>query len=213
MSETLGGLIGELLDEAAEAVPGPLRAVGRAALKAMLKRRLEAAREIALEEIRVGDRSLWEAEPDEVVAIVYRYLRAAQEGAARINLRLLARVIAGQAHMGNLKADEFLYYADILASLRREEIIALAKIHHLDLQMSAASPPDKKALCDAFEKELVPSIFSSQDELLATCMGVTRTGLVLEQTDYMLFDYRASPLLHRLVALAPFEGLGDGSKP
>jgi hypothetical protein len=41
----------------------------------------------------------------------------------------MAKMIAGQAHRGNLLNDEFLYYADMLASLRREEVLVLGRLY------------------------------------------------------------------------------------
>jgi len=41
----------------------------------------------------------------------------------------MAKVIAGQAHRGNLLADEFLYHADMLASLRREGVLVLGTLY------------------------------------------------------------------------------------
>jgi hypothetical protein len=69
---------------------------------------------------------------DDAAAFLLRYLRAAQEGAARLNLRLMARVVVGKAHAGEpLYADEFLRYADTLASLARNEVVLLgALIRH-----------------------------------------------------------------------------------
>ena len=99
------------------------------AIEQLFRHRAEVARDILLDELRGADKTLAAAEIEEAAAIFYRYMRAAQEGGARLNLRLMAKVIAGQAHRGNLLADEFLYYADMLASLRREEILVLGTLY------------------------------------------------------------------------------------
>jgi hypothetical protein len=63
--------------------------------------------------------------------VVVRYLRAAREGAARLNLRLLAKAIAGKLQSGRLVADEFLQYAEALASLSRDEIIVIGTMYKM----------------------------------------------------------------------------------
>jgi hypothetical protein len=160
------------------------------------------ARDILLDEIRSGTKTLGDAEVEEAAAIFYRYMRAAQEGGARLNLRLMAKVIAGQAHRGNLLADEFLYYADMLASLRREEILALGTLYRhwkSDARVDAAG-----AALSGAKAELIPKVFRDNEEFLATLGAAARTGLV---TYISGFDrvYMVSPLMDRLYALAPFE--------
>lgn len=96
------------------------------AIQQVFKKRLDAAREILMEEIGNGYKDMSDAAKlEEVAAIIYRYGRAAQEGAARTNLRLLAQVIAGKNFSEAPAADKFLYYADILSSLKLEEIVLL----------------------------------------------------------------------------------------
>ena len=93
------------------------------------RRRAERARDILLDELRRGERVLSASEVDETVAVLLRYGRAAQEGAPRLNLRLMAKVIASQAQNSTLYADEFLHHAEMLAGLRREEIVLLGIVH------------------------------------------------------------------------------------
>lgn len=57
---------------------------------------------------------------------MYRYARAVHEGVGRVNLRLLAAVLAGQLAHGAVYADEFYRWADVLAGLTTEEIVVLA---------------------------------------------------------------------------------------
>lgn len=89
-------------------------------LQSIFRKKAEEAREILLDEIRFGQSPA--LAEDEAVYIIYRYLRAAQEGAARINLRLLSQVIARDTELTSLTADRFLYYSDIISSLTIDEI-------------------------------------------------------------------------------------------
>jgi hypothetical protein len=66
-------------------------------LSRILRSRADQARQIFIEEVRQTTRAIRDAaEADEFVAITYRYLQAACEGAARLNLRLMAKVVRGQ---------------------------------------------------------------------------------------------------------------------
>jgi hypothetical protein len=97
-----------------------------ARLLGYFRRRAEQARDILFEELRRA--SLSEAQAaseDDAIAVIVRYLRAAREGAARLNLRLLAEAIAGKLRSGQLFADEFLQYAETLASLSRDEVVVI----------------------------------------------------------------------------------------
>ena len=173
-----------------------------------MRRRLQAAGELLLVELRRGDRTLAEVEEDELAAVVYRYSQAAQEGAARLNLRLMAAVIAGQAFRGNLVADEFLYYADVLASLRREEIILVAALwrHANSPEVVALQEAERARTAESAARcELVPLLFATDAEFVATEGALMRTGLITAVSGFGALLFATTPLLARLQALAPFE--------
>src|SRR5215210_3714851 len=69
-------------------------------LQSVFHRRAEAARDIFLDEMRHGEKTMDADEVEEAVTVVHHHLRAAQEGSARANLRVMARVIDGQARRG-----------------------------------------------------------------------------------------------------------------
>ena len=179
-----------------------------AVLQPLLRRRLRAARDILLEELRSGEKRLPPTQIDEAVAITYRYFRAAQEGAARLNLRLLASVIAGRARLSALVADEFLCDADMIASLRREEIMLLAKLHHAwgSDWLKASSRPNwpEEAIRWATD-QLAPSVFQDRQSLEAAAGAIVRTGLLKLVPGTLGFSFSPTPLLARLASLAPLE--------
>ncbi|MCA2411851.1 hypothetical protein HFN55_32780 [Rhizobium leguminosarum] len=107
--------------------------------KKVMAMRISAAQAVLLEELAKGRASAIDPLPDDAATVTFRYMRAAQEGAARLNLRLLAGVITGQISGPGLYADEFLRWADILAGLRREEILVLGVMQRLNDQ-----PPNPK---------------------------------------------------------------------
>lgn len=168
-------------------VPGAssIGAVATSVLDGLKKKRIERAREIMIAELKAGHVTLDSSnvqELEESVAILQRYLRAAEEGAARPNLRLLAAVFAGQIHERSFAADDFLYFADMLASLRRDEVILLATILR-----TSARHPDKPgadsstrlAANTVARSELVPRIFEDNDHFNAVGNSLQRTGLIL----------------------------------
>ncbi len=193
----LSGFVTDAIGEILSYGAGTLGAVAGIALSELMKKRAEDAREIALDELRRGAVTLREAgEPEEVVAVLHRYLREAREGRARLNLRLMAKIMAGQAYRGNLVADEFLYYADLVASLRREEVMLVAAVLKHDGDMSRIAA------------ELVPQPFASSSDLNAASAAVTRTGLIYNDNEGLSTTanrYRPSPLLKRLAQLVRFD--------
>ncbi len=150
-----------------------------ATISRITQRRAEAAREILLSEMALG-RALIEPNEDEAVAVTLRYMRAAQEGTARLNLRLLAGVIAGKISGGGLYADEFLRWADILAGLKREEVITLGVMQRLAEQppvVSASVAPSLQFWLNC--SEVLQREYGLEGHV-ATAMGhaLLRTGLV-----------------------------------
>lgn len=85
------------------------------------KKRWEKARDIGLSEMRRGNRLETDViDADEYVAIVYRYLRAATEATATLNLRILAKVMHGQILCQTVNVSEFLAYSDTVSTLSHE---------------------------------------------------------------------------------------------
>jgi hypothetical protein len=180
------------------------------ALQSLIQRRLAGARDILFEEqLRRGEKTLFNVgEVDEALAMVYRYARAAQEGTARLNLRLMAKVIAGQAHLGNLIADEFRRYADVLASLTREEIILIATLHRhwnsADVQQAEEERREGIAH-QATVRDLVPTLFQTEEELKLVASASMRTGLVISVPVWDETIYTTTSLMDKLERFAPFQ--------
>ena len=205
----LSGVVTDLMTGGASGGAGLVGSVAGVALSDLMAGRRETARDILLDELRTGDKTLAETgEVDAVVAILERYARAAREGAARLNLRLMAKVIAGQAHLGNLVADEFLYYADLLASLRREEVILLATLHRLKSAPEVLET-DEGGQHNKVEEltvaELVPRLFDTEEILRAVMGGLTRTSLVQGHSTMSRIMYGTTALMDKLVDLADFD--------
>ncbi|WP_028211550.1 hypothetical protein [Paraburkholderia mimosarum] len=215
MSGTLD-IVSGLFADALAATGSSFASLGGAALNVALsgvmKMREERARSILLEEIRHGNTSPTTDDVDESVSILYRYWRAAQEGSGRMNLRLLAAVYAGQVRDKAIVADEFLYYADLLASLRRDEIILLGTL----LRNSTAYNGDAIYGDEPMNRtgsELVPDVFAVPEDYNAALGALLRTGLVSTEAIGGTIGggpsmvYYATSLLRRLNVLAEIEGV------
>lgn len=208
MSKT-PALLGAVVKDLLSAVGVPSGILGEA-FQAMQKRRLEAARAILLDELAEGQKTLLDAGGvDELVAILHRYARAAQEGAARLNMRLMARVVRGMAATPPLVADEFLAWADVLASLRREELIlvaTLARARRRAADQSGGQAPAAEACWKAAASELVPTLFADDMTMRAAACSVMRSGFLVIAGDLdSLGFWTVSPIFDRLEQLAEVE--------
>lgn len=207
---TLGGTLAALVEDAFSALQVPGGSTASSVLQRMLRRREEAARDMLLKELRRGNKTICDVDEGEVAEIVFRYMRAAQEGTARVNLRLMAEVIAGQAAAGNLVADEFLYYADILASLRYEEVVVLATLYRTTQEAIAKHTGDNILATQAMTAaslELSQTLGFKDLDFAATAGAIMRTGLIASAPGQGggFNIYYPTSLMDKLYALAPFE--------
>ena len=171
-----------ILEFGGDVAVGGAKQAGRALIAGYLKRKAEAARDILLEEIRSGDKLPPQvASDDDAVAVIYRYLRSANEGAARINLRLLAKAIVGKMRTTALLADEFNLYADALASLSRDEIIVIATIW----KQHAAPRPFRPTISGPVATPWHATVLNLQDDgwpggrVVAAANRAQRSGLII----------------------------------
>ena len=148
----IGASFSDVLTGTGFAAAGVAGVLGTALVDGWLSRCRERARKILIEEISSGNRPIVDAaELDAFVAITLRYDRAATEGSAHWKLRLMARVLDGQIAARSLVADEFCSFAELIASLREEEVIFAATVHRLEAGFENA-----KELNERLAEELVP---------------------------------------------------------
>ena len=213
MQEQLPALLSALVGDAfavKERVAGNLAGAGLALVAGQLLRwRTERARDILLDELRRGERTLSAPEVDETVAVLLRYGRAAQEGTARLNLRLMAKVIAGQIQQKVLYADEFLRHADVIAGLRREEVILLGALQrHWAAPAVQVMANDHDRMNEAKRlilAELIPVPFIDIVELAATEDAIVRTGFLAGTETFGGTIYKPTRTFQRVCALISLE--------
>lgn len=129
-------LITNIIDDCLS-VKGVPTATAGAILSRVMGKRHQLLREVIAAEFRQDNFD--RADEDEIVSICYRLIRDAEEGVAKNNLRLMARVINGMAEKNELKAPSFLRYAPILANLTEEEIqvlVILSKLSDTEIKYS-----------------------------------------------------------------------------
>lgn len=169
-----------------------------------IRTKLDQAHDILMQEIASGNIDPLEAaQQDDAIAAIYRYVIAARDGAARRNLRLLARAMVGLCQRHRLFADDFNEYAEALSRLTRNEIIVVGYLH----RGKKRAQPNAK-LIDYWPevmKALVPKHFDTEEHVLSVCCSAQRTGLLLNGTNFTdSAYYRTSPFMDKVSEMSDF---------
>lgn len=208
LSETIGVVLDELVAAGTGSLPGVSTA--KHALGRWFANRARDAREILIEELASGKKTAFEvAADDEAIAVIVRYLRAATEGNARLNLRLLAKAITGQLRRGHLYAEDFLRFAGMLESLTRDEIILLATLYrytraereHRDWHPGSDPPPP----WGAARSDLAKRNFQSVGYVDAVAARAQRSGLIAARSAYGGLIYALTPVFEELSQTVDFQ--------
>jgi hypothetical protein len=171
------------------------------ALGHLFKKRELAGFKILEEEFKSGETHPCIVDPESFAGMAYRYNRAVCEGTARVNLRTIARLMAHITSHDDIVVDEFIYYADVLASLRREELVFLVKLH----QTTTAAPGSQSTqIWKALLNSVVPSPFNSKDYVTSLAQSVSRSGFVIPTGD-IGNSYKLSPIGQKIIPLTKCE--------
>jgi hypothetical protein len=176
-----------------------------------LERKQKEAAEILIEEVAKGSPepiNFAESEADPLIEIIYRFAKAAADGAARENLRLLAQVIAGLKKNKALEPDRFRKWANILEQLTRDELVVIGKAISIKRSMTAEGAPfNTNEFATRLRSELITSRYSPT-EIDPLCASLVRTGLLLAASGYGgVLVPLPTPWLDELGTLADVEGL------
>jgi predicted transcriptional regulator len=166
-------------------IPGTGTAMG--IYESILEKRRTAALNILLMEIRQGNFS--NLDQDETVSVIARYLRDAQEGAAKNNLKFLAKTIKGMAEEENLLAITFNRYSSVIAALTPQEMELLGFI---EKEKAFDYLSQQKKFDERFPKTDLYPVFQSlmRFGLIAFHTGVESKYTPAGYNDYG--DYEAS---------------------
>jgi hypothetical protein len=168
----------------------------------VLKQRNSEALEILLSEIRQGNFN--RVDQQDLISIMARYQRDAMEGVAKVNLRLLARMIKGMAEKGELKAPSFLRHANSLSSLTEKEIRILSVM----VRFKDYQPENKDSAANVFDKRHEALLAVSQ-QAEGHMQALMRTGLVNMVTDKIDYNlpttnnYRITKLMEEVLSYIP----------
>lgn len=149
-------------------------AAGKMAYAELQRQRLENARQIILKRLKAG--KWWVITEDQGAAALFAYLRAAEEGAARRNLELIAEVLTNGATDPEFDTNEFRRHARHLAELSREEAIALGvMMKAVDLVSDPKKDPWRPLTEYAVNQT---GLFDSPEHFSEVLAGLMRTGYV-----------------------------------
>lgn len=199
-----GGLFSDLIAANGGFLSGALGAAVAASVQTLFRKRMETARDIMVEEVRLGTKSLDDAaQLEEIVACMLRYGRAAEEGAARLNLRLMAAVLNGLVATRPIYASEFLRLSSVLSDLSRDEIIAIACALRWKKKNNSAFSSE-----EIFRSGLCDGLFLNKRLMDAHFIAILRTGfffIISGLSGTAL--YKPTPLLDSLCDLLDIESV------
>ena len=203
-----GEIIHLVSDVAADFLLGIPATVLSAAFRRYREGQITTARDVLLDQMRAGSISSFEAaQEDEKIEILYRYFIAARDGAARRNLRLLARVMVGLAMRDALYTDTFNRYADICARLTRDQIFVIGRLApHFKGRERDAFAKIQTDIYNKFIVEMVPAHFATPDHLRVVIWQLNGLGLA-QGVPWEETMFQPSTLLEEIVHLADFDDL------
>lgn len=178
MLDIISALTADFLAWKGLTLAGGLSSGGKIVLEVLLRRRYEEAQEILIDAIRKGAKSTKDIRDDDAAAIIFRYMRAAEEGAARLNLKLMAQVIVGLVSAPGFYANDFLIWADVLASLRRDEVLILGVMYRCTTEIGDDSSVRTGAFWVDCKKVLKEAYDMDEDTAEAYASALLRTGLI-----------------------------------
>jgi hypothetical protein len=205
--EIIGALAADYLTAKGLILAGGLSSGGKFLVEQLLRVRAEEARDILIDAMSKGKQTARDVKDNEAAAIILRYMRAAEEGAARLNLKLMAQVIAEQVSEPGFYANDFLLWADVLAGLRREEVLILGVMYRRAVEVGDDPRKRTGEFWVDCKKELKEKHSMNDDTAEAYASSLMRTGLI--QLLGGLLDigqaYRPSPNLAKLGDMVDIE--------
>lgn len=175
-----------------------------------LAKKRRAVAEILIDEIksgRHGQINFDQYDVDPLIDIILRFTKAASEGAAKANLRLLAQVIAGLKKNKSLESDRFRRWAAILEDITRDELIAIGLAYRIWKKNPNPTQDNPNTFNEDLRKALESGGYGKEIDALLT--AASRTGLLAPGSAFGGLAYYPTPWLWQLGELADLEGLPD----
>ncbi|OZI46960.1 hypothetical protein CAL25_20080 [Bordetella genomosp. 5] len=179
---------------AANPIAGVVAAFMKEGLGQFVQAKVQEAEDLLMDQIHDAD--AWDRlmkDPEGLAARTIRYIRSATVGAAHDNLRLLARLVVFGDGSRAIVADDFLYLAQTLESLRHDEMVVLATFIRVRNSPAGAASRD-------IEMEVIPALreIYDEEEVWSLLAGLQRTGLIYVVSGYGGGAWNAAPLLQKL---------------
>lgn len=169
-----------------------------------IEKRRQEAREILFNEISRGD-ILFDAEDvDPLVGILLRYSKSCEEGAARNNLNLMAKIIVGLKKQKALSQDKFNRWAATLAHLTRDELMIIGKAYRIALVNSKLSDGSNTEFWELLNTEMKLAKYE-KEEITALATSVSRYGLLSPAAAWSDMHYHPTKWLIELGSLASMD--------
>jgi hypothetical protein len=172
---------------------------------AYLAKKRKEARDAFIEEMAKGDVQFDPQDIDPLIDVIMRFSKAVADGAARENLCLLAKVIAGLKKHKALDGDKFRKWCGILEGLTRDELICIGKAYIVMKRIAVT----EEGAASMFTKDLIAELKSGgyDGEIYALLASVSRTGLLTAVSAFGSMAYMFTPWLKELGDLASIETL------
>lgn len=178
--------------------------------QAIHRERLEAGAQILRRRMKKG--RPWLFREDKVAALTFDFLRAAEDGAAQVNLEIMAELIANGVSEAGLTEAEVRQLMRVLRDLSYDEMRALAAL--MRAQKTFAPPPDLNepptkswSVAQVYElawRELAGDTYAEEDppdRVVGTYGALMRTGLLYTDSAWDGMMYAGAPMLARLAGL------------
>ena len=185
------------------------------------ERKLAESRDILFDEITQGNFNNIAPGYDHITSAIGGAV-AAMNGAARLNLRLLAKainsIVKGEQLPSPIYANEFNRYAQILATLSDEEIHLLAQLYKMredDLKyIKLHNEPPKGINANYFTKLIAGYEYSQPEkvkETKAIAGALLRTGLIYQENVGCggSYVYALTPFFDKIIELVDFQDALD----
>lgn len=202
----------EILGHLTELDPSPVSLLSKGAML-IRKRRLEEAGRIIRNQMARG--RPWAFRDDAVASLTFDFLRAAEDGVARDNLQLMARLIANGVAEQGLTEAEVRHLMRIVSELSYDEMRALAALiraqQAFKMPHDLNEPPTKfwvvAQIYDLAWKDLAGTEGEEPPEWVVGTFGaLMRTGLLYSDSAWEGMKYAGTPMLSKLTGLID---LGD----
>ncbi|PHR19309.1 MAG: hypothetical protein COA37_17935 [Hoeflea sp.] len=157
-----------------------------------------------------GEIGFEEADIDPLISILLRYSKAASDGAAIINLRLLSQVVLGLKKNKTLDDDNFLRWCAVLEHLTRAELLMIGFSIVIDREFQVKSKDDPRRVFWQVLKQRMEAGGYSPSEISSLAASVGRYGILVPVSAFGGLNYEASDWLRQLGDLVDTQLILEG---